>query len=544
MSMVGKRVFKAGACFALMIVFIMGLLAMAGCGGGGGSDDPAPQTKTKYTILMIGSGMGFNQALASGYYQGDSGFPSVYDPLDPDDPDDWYDPLGMSTYSADGGVDGYDADRDSTEFNYATTSDGDIKAATDSEAATTAMATEIKTNNGYIGVTTTLASITNILEVAKGTYGKDTGIVTSVPLSDPAVAAFAAKDTRTTGSNSDGSMTPSELFDSILDFLYIDLIMATGHPKYDEDGTGPGAIVDTYIDAIDGTDNSTWTRLENTADGLNPDQRIGFDRDDSDGDNTDYYWRLLELKSDITALADYEAGVNSGSTTYDWPIRSDETVPRMPRYICIPQVHDSLQYHSSSGSLPATVPSLKEMTESALNVLSMDPDGFILVVVGGAIRNACEDGIQDRMLDEIKAFEDAVQAVVDWVEATDKPSILNVTDLMTWENTVLIVAGNHETGYLQGPASGPPDTWDAIVDNNAGFIPGMDFFSNPPSGPHTETNSLVPLWVRGEGADVLEAYADQPASRRDYPNGLQYMDNTDLADFLFHAVQYIDLGTE
>ena len=47
------------------------------------------------------------------------------------------------------------------------------------------------------------------------------------------------------------------------------------------------------------------------------------------------------------------------------------------------------------------------------------------------------------MIEEAIEFERAVEAVLDWVQTNSN-----------WGETLLIVTGDHETGYLTGPGSG------------------------------------------------------------------------------------------
>ena len=109
-------------------------------------------------------------------------------------------------------------------------------------------------------------------------------------------------------------------------------------------------------------------------------------------------------------------------------------------------------------------------------------------------------------------FENAVKAVIHWVRTTS-----------SWRETLLVITSDHETGYLTGPGSDP--TWEPIVNNGAGNLPGMEWQS------HSHTNSLVPLYARGRGARKLQQYADE----NDPVHG-PYVDNTELAMVIFRAI--------
>jgi alkaline phosphatase len=57
------------------------------------------------------------------------------------------------------------------------------------------------------------------------------------------------------------------------------------------------------------------------------------------------------------------------------------------------------------------------MSLGALNVLDDDPDGFFLMIEGGAIDRAAHAYQDGRLIEEQVDFDQTVQAVVDWVQA-------------------------------------------------------------------------------------------------------------------------------
>ena len=62
------------------------------------------------------------------------------------------------------------------------------------------------------------------------------------------------------------------------------------------------------------------------------------------------------------------------------------------------------------------VPTLSEMALAALNVLDDDPDGFFLMVEGGAVDWACEENQKGRLIEEQIFFNQTVEAIVEWIE--------------------------------------------------------------------------------------------------------------------------------
>jgi alkaline phosphatase len=160
-----------------------------------------------------------------------------------------------------------------------------------------------------------------------------------------------------------------------------------------------------------------------------------------------------------------------------------------------------------------TVPTLTEMALGALNVLDDDPDGFFLMIEGGAVDWACEENQTGRLIEEQISFNQAVEAVVEWIETHHR-----------WDDTLLIVTSDHETGYITGPGSGLdlPDgdvtrTWRPLENRGKGKVPGMEWHSDE------HTNSLVPMYAKGCGSARFVALADET----DPVRGL-YLDNTEI----------------
>lgn len=79
-------------------------------------------------------------------------------------------------------------------------------------------------------------------------------------------------------------------------------------------------------------------------------------------------------------------------------------------------------------------PSLKDMTNKSLEILSQNPDGFFLMVEGGRIDHACHANNRVNSALETIAFDEAVGVALDYV--------------MEHDNTILIVTADHETGGL------------------------------------------------------------------------------------------------
>jgi alkaline phosphatase len=415
----------------------------------------------KNIIVMVPDGAGFNQVISSDYYRfGQAGaqvfeqFPVQY---------------AMSTYLAGGS---YDPALAWSDFNY-------VKSGyTDSAGAATAMSTGVKTYKNAIGMDLNRQPIQNIVERAEE-LGKATGMVTTVPFDHATPAGFSthATDRNDFETISLGMLSTGKL----------DVIMGAGHPYYDDNAQlwpDPSQNKFAYLSP------ATFNGL---LDGTLPVA-------DADGDGVaDDAWTVIQDRSEFQSLM-------SGPTP--------ERVFGLAKVRYTLQQYRAGDHNAAPFDVPFTpnIPTLSEMTKGALNVLDNDPDGFFLMVEGGAVDLAAEENESGRMIEEAVDFDLAVEAVVDWIQANSN-----------WGETLLIVATDHESGYLTGPGSDP--TWQPIVNNGQGVLPGMEWHYY-----NTHTNSLVPLFAKGAGASLLIPYADQ----MDPVHGL-YLDNADLGKALFQV---------
>ena len=78
------------------------------------------------------------------------------------------------------------------------------------------------------------------------------------------------------------------------------------------------------------------------------------------------------------------------------------------------------------------IPSLKEMTQKALNTLSKNPKGFFLMVESGQIDWAGHNNDAGMLLNELIKFDETIQYVYDWVKNR--------------KDTLVVLTADHETG--------------------------------------------------------------------------------------------------
>ena len=133
--------------------------------------------------------------------------------------------------------------------------------------------------------------------------------------------------------------------------------------------------------------------------------------------------------------------------------------------------------------LPGTTePSLPEMASAALKILEKDPQGFLLVIEGSQIDWANHANDFEYMVEELLAFDDAVQVVLDWIHEKSSRT----------KNTLIIVIPDHETGGFA--INGLPK--DLSVKEDLDSIK-----TGWASKEHTGTDTLI--WSRGPGSKSL-----------------------------------------
>ncbi len=182
-------------------------------------------------------------------------------------------------------------------------------------------------------------------------------------------------------------------------------------------------------------------------------------------------------------------------------------------------------------------PTLSDCALAALTVLNRNASGFVLMIEGGAVDWAGHANNMDQLVGEMIDFNDAVQAVIDWI---DDPA--NGSD---WDDTLLIVTGDHETGYLTpdtgifpnlplgtvndttiglekvySGSGGRRASWDDL-DNDSVIDAGEVVYWAWNTGSHS--NSLIPLYTRGVGSNLFANYS----TNNDTVRGT-YLDNTNV----------------
>ena len=325
---------------------------------------------------------------------------------------------------------------------------------TDSAAAGTAMDTGVKTSDGSLGVGSASQARENTSERAKD-QGKSAGVVSDVPFSHATPAAWAAH----VQSRNDYHEIARQMISGDLD-----VIMGAGHPFFSDDNVELGTADYRYIAEAE-------------------------------------YNSLVAGETDFEYFDNDEAfaALAAGEVEAD------------TRYFGLAQVASTLQQsRSGESTAPYSVPQndvvdLDTMSKGALNVLGQDEDGFHLMIEAGAIDWAGHANDISRDIEEVREFNSAVEAVVAWVEENS-----------SWDETLLIVTADHETGYLSGADEG--EVYNALI-GEKGAAPEHEYYS----GNHTDM--VVPFFFRGAGSqDILGSVTGTDKVRGDF------IDNVTVAE--------------
>jgi alkaline phosphatase len=129
-------------------------------------------------------------------------------------------------------------------------------------------------------------------------------------------------------------------------------------------------------------------------------------------------------------------------------------------------------------------PSLAEMTQKAIDILSQDPDGFFLMVEGGQIDWASHDNDAANVISDTVGLDEAIAVAQAYAS--------------TISNTLIIVTADHETGGMSADliSSGLPD------EDGPFSMPELTlFYVNWETDQHTDAD--VPTTAQGPWSDLL-----------------------------------------
>jgi alkaline phosphatase len=375
---------------------------------------------------------------------------------------------------------------------------------TDSAASATALATGVKTFNKAINWSNDDQPLSGatLPEIAKA-QGKAVGVVTSVPWSHATPACLGGAHNRV---RDDYPGIANEM----LAAPYLDAIFGAGNPDYDNNGQlvpeDQKADEEPKAETTTATTDKTKTTTQKAVEkkpvytpryvGGRATWKLLKEGKHPAG------WRLIETRSQFEALAQDKGYVG-------------------PKVVGTAQVYSTLQQARGkfratdkpySQPMNAGVPDLPTMAQAAIRVLESDPDGFYLMIEGGAVDWANHANQPARLIEEQVDFNRTVRAVVQWIEAHSN-----------WEETLLIVTADHETGLIWGKNSDKVP-YEPLGYAGPGKLPAMRYHLAD------HTKSLVPLYARGPGSEGFAACVRgrDPGAAAKWRISGEYVDNTDI----------------
>ena len=310
---------------------------------------------------------------------------------------------------------------------------------TDSAPAATAMATGHKTNNGVIGQDATAIpkkmdgkNLTTILEMAEKA-GLSTGLITTTRITHATPAAFYA--------HVDNRDNESEIADQ-LSKSNMEVILGGG------------------LQYFVGKNDSVPTGKES------------------------------KRNDDHNLLADFAsqgyAFVYNGTAFQKVDAKKTEKLLGLFE-------SSHLQYELERQSATEMDPSLAEMTEKAIGILSKNPKGFFLMVEGGRIDHAGHERNLSKMVADTLAFDETVKTALDFASQKN--------------DTLVLVTADHECGGLVLQPENLVEYEGGVIDpifaSGTARTPGprYDFITEMDEATHTAVD--VPVMASGPGAEKV-----------------------------------------
>ncbi|URA09463.1 alkaline phosphatase [Thermospira aquatica] len=284
---------------------------------------------------------------------------------------------------------------------------------TDSAAGGTALATGFKTKNGFIAVSPTGESLPTLMEYAKK-KGKATGLVVTCTVTHATPAVFYAHESSRANENAIALWVTNET---------IDLMIGGGLSYFGYRFTNEAMVTHYNQWAGEGTN---FVSLANWM--------------------TYRGWKVVSNVSDLSQV--------KGTT----------------------KVLGLLAYGHLPYVAQGRTNSLGELTAKALELLSREKNGFVLMVEGSQIDWASHDNNVTNLIPEMEDFEQAVEVALAFAEK-DK-------------NTLVVVTADHETGGVSLP----------------GGIKGKFVRLNFSSKDHTA--AMVPVLTYGPGMEEFSGILD------------------------------------
>lgn len=339
---------------------------------------------------------------------------------------------------------------------------------TDSAASATAMNTGEKTTNGNINYSKTGEKLTNFSDLNYAA-GRSVGVVTSTMISHATPAGASAHNS--------SRNNYEEISKEQINELPLTVLMGAGHPAFNNGRPNKKSPDDWNYQFVGGRE--TWEKVSKN------DGYCG--------------WSFIDERADFAKLATQTP--DSGAELPKKILGVARTAGDMPPVDGDADDPESMKKRWTEETVEA-IPTLTEMTLGALNVLNQNDNGFYLMVEGACIDHANHSKNAANSVLEHAAFSKAIDAAIEWIEKYS-----------SWDETIMIVTADHETGLIFGEGTFDDDNDDGsykekddtfnefceLPATEKGEVPAVQYLSS------SHTNALVPVYIKGVGA---ESYAD------------------------------------
>lgn len=196
-----------------------------------------------------------------------------------------------------------------------------------------------------------------------------------------------------------------------------------------------------------------------------------------------------------------------------------------------------MQYDLERDTGPNGEPSLAEMTDKAIRILSHNTRGYFLMVEGGRIDHGHHNNTAKRALYETLAFEDAVKTALQMTNSSDTLIVVTADHSHVFNIGGHSYRGNNILGVVNpiAPEELPVDgnAWTTLSYGNG---PGYDWgFRKDPNTVDTTHNdyrqvSAVPLLYETHSAEDVPVYATGPMAH--------LFDGVHEQHYIAHALAY------
>ncbi|MFN6483350.1 MULTISPECIES: esterase-like activity of phytase family protein [unclassified Nostoc] len=408
----------------------------------------------------------------------------------------------------------------------------------DSANTATTLYTGVKSYNNAVGVDIFENPLETILKTANE-VGKSTGLVTSVPIDHATPAAAAANVNRRSKYDADYPALDN-ILQQQLRVYQPTVLLGGGHPL-----SAPGDLLPNGVEPNTSNEyisQSTYTELStkptnNIYDytflerGENAAQKLAQTAATIDPEKGDRLFGLYGARGQngnlpvssangdysTTGLDMFSVFTNQGDNT-----KVDTTRPLLPGETDASFIAKEVNEN----------PTLKDLTNAALDVLGKDPDGFWLMVEGGDIDWSAHDNNIDNLIGTTLDFDKAVGSTIDWIDNNGG-----------WDENLLIVTADHDH-YLTLDGNFPT----LVKNQGAEALTNLDtpaeaghYWGSDPTvkyGWGTHTNRPVPVYYQGAGSEVLNSLVGKGynAYGSDIPGIAGLNDQTHIYQTMFASI--------